>query len=181
MIFSVHKLRCYALRSRTPGGGEATLRRFSSMPPKASKASMTDLRARRTWKPSEPPSIAGRLSSRPLPEIARGVAEAPTHTSGSPLIDRLLDGVAKRFTEGYTEAVAPLREALEMFRHHAQEGGVGSTRWFPLAWLLAAELWDDELVEALAARAVQLARDAGTLADLPLALDVSSARAHQRG
>ena len=124
---------------------------------------------------------AGRLSSRSLPEIARGVAEAPTHTSGSPLIDRLLDGVAKRFTEGYTEAVAPLREALEMFRHHAQEGGVGSTRWFPLAWLLAAELWDDELVEALASRGYSWLGTQGHWPTFPSRADVSSARAHQRG
>ena len=42
--------------------------------------------------------------------------------------------------------------------------------WFWLAWLLAGELWDDELWDELATRAVQLARDAGALGELPIAL-----------
>ena len=42
--------------------------------------------------------------------------------------------------------------------------------WFWLAWMLAGELWDDELWDELATRAVQLARDAGALGELPIAL-----------
>src|SRR5262249_45769622 len=71
---------------------------------------------------------------------------------------------------GYAAAVVPLRQALEVFRAHAREGGPESTRWFALAWMLAGDLWDDELLEELSTLAVQLARDAGALANLPIAL-----------
>ena len=39
-----------------------------------------------------------------------------------------------------------------------------------MAWLLAGELWDDVLRSELATRAVRLARDAGALGHLPIAL-----------
>ena len=113
---------------------------------------------------------AGRYSDRPLEEIAHIVREAPASASGAQLIDLLLDGVAARFTDGYAASVSPLRRALEAFQSHARQGGRGGTRWFPLAWLLAADLWEDQLLEDLATRAVQLARQRGALADLPIAL-----------
>ena len=42
--------------------------------------------------------------------------------------------------------------------------------WFWLAWLLAGELWDDELQHELATRSVRSSRDAGALGHLPIAL-----------
>ena len=47
---------------------------------------------------------------------------------------------------------------------------MAATRWFWLAWLLAGDLWDDALMDELATRAVRLARDTGTLGQLPIAL-----------
>ena len=44
--------------------------------------------------------------------------------------------------------------------------------WLPLA-TIAPELWDDASWHALTARAVGLARDAGALAVLPIALTYS--------
>jgi DNA-binding CsgD family transcriptional regulator len=44
-------------------------------------------------------------------------------------------------------------------------------RWLGLACRAAAELWDDEATLALAARHARLARDAGALTRLPIALD----------
>src|SRR6201985_3211044 len=43
-------------------------------------------------------------------------------------------------------------------------------RWLWLASRVAAFLWDDEAWDAMSARFVQLARDAGALTALPLAL-----------
>ena len=63
-----------------------------------------------------------------------------------------------------------MRSALELFRRHAEDGDAGNMRWFWLAWTLAGELWDDVLAEELATRAVRLARDAGALGHLPIAL-----------
>ena len=75
-----------------------------------------------------------------------------------------------RFTDGYSAAAPLMRNALELFRRHAENGDAGNMRWFWLAWTLAGELWDDVLVEELATRAVRLARDAGALGHLPIAL-----------
>ena len=85
-------------------------------------------------------------------------------------VDVFLDGVVMRFTDGYTASAAPLRSALEVFRRHATDGGEHSARWFWLAWVLAGDLWDDALQEELATRAIRLARDAGALGHLPIAL-----------
>ena len=43
-------------------------------------------------------------------------------------------------------------------------------RWFWLPWLVAGDLWDDELWHELATRAVRLGRESGALIVLPLAL-----------
>jgi DNA-binding CsgD family transcriptional regulator len=115
--------------------------------------------------------FAGRLSGYP---DARQVAEAGRAAPAAPApvrpVDRLLDGVATRYTDGY-EASAPLmREALELFRAHAEKVDTTNMRWFWLAWTMAGEMWDDVLQEELAARAVRLARDRGALGHLPITL-----------
>jgi DNA-binding CsgD family transcriptional regulator/tetratricopeptide (TPR) repeat protein len=81
-----------------------------------------------------------------------------------------LDGVATRFTDGYSASVAPLRSALEVFRRHAQDSGVDSGRWFWLAWIVAGELWDDALMDELATGAVRMSRETGALEHLPIGL-----------
>ena len=118
--------------------------------------------------------FAGRLGSGPgvveLAEAARAAPPAPpTPASQRPrAADLLLDGVACRFTEGYVAAVHPLRRALEVVQ---QEEDI---RWFWLACRIASDLWDDETWEELAARQVQIARETGALAVLPLALTYRS-------
>jgi DNA-binding CsgD family transcriptional regulator len=115
--------------------------------------------------------FAGGPSTHPnLQQVAEAARRAPAHSAPARPVDLLLDGVAMRFTDGYAPSAATLRSALEVFRRHSEEGGVHSTRWFWLAWLLAGELWDDVLQDELATRAVRLARDAGALANLPIAL-----------
>jgi ATP/maltotriose-dependent transcriptional regulator MalT len=81
----------------------------------------------------------------------------------------LLDGLALRFTDGYAAGAPKLKEALAAFRQQdatAEEG----LRWIWLPCLSAVDLWDDEAGAVLAARNVKLAREAGALAVLPLAL-----------
>jgi tetratricopeptide (TPR) repeat protein len=50
------------------------------------------------------------------------------------------------------------------------EDGNGDAHVLWLAWRVAPDLWDDELWHQLAIRAVRLARDAGHLSALPIAL-----------
>src|SRR5262249_1279562 len=48
-------------------------------------------------------------------------------------------------------------------------------RWFGLTWLVARELWDDELCHDLSTRALQLSRESGALIGLPLVLSYRAA------
>jgi DNA-binding CsgD family transcriptional regulator len=89
---------------------------------------------------------------------------APRSAGASRAPDLLLEGLAVRITEGYAAGVPILKRALRAF------AGEDDLRWHWLACHTAHELWDDETWVALATRHLQLARDRGLLADLPLAL-----------
>ena len=121
--------------------------------------------------------FACRLGGSPgVREVAEAARAAPPGPQPPRAVDVLLDGVTTRFTEGYAAGVGPLRRAL---RSYGQEQRLGEED-MPWRWLwlecpvtpepLAPELWDDEAWHDLAARAVGLARDAGALAVLPIAL-----------
>jgi DNA-binding CsgD family transcriptional regulator len=94
--------------------------------------------------------------------------------------DLLLDGLATRFAHGYRAGVEPLRQALLSFRAQAGRSKGGIMRWLWTACPVAPEpiapdLWDDEAWHELATAAVRLARDAGALATLPIALSYRAA------
>jgi DNA-binding CsgD family transcriptional regulator len=101
-------------------------------------------------------------------ETARAVRGAPTSSApGAP--DLLLDGLALLITEGHDAGIPTLRRAVNAFRREdiSREEGL---RWLWLACRAAALLWDDEAWDVLSTRFIQLARDAGALTVLPLAL-----------
>jgi DNA-binding CsgD family transcriptional regulator len=85
--------------------------------------------------------------------------------------DLLLDGLAVLHTEGYAAGTPPLKQVLRAFRGDelSSEDGI---RWLWLACRTAMDLWDDESWFVLSVRQVQLARDAGALTVLPLALNL---------
>lgn len=119
--------------------------------------------------------FAGRLGGRGEREAAEAARAAPPGPEPPRSTDLLLDGVATRFTDGYVASVTPLRRAMLAFRQHA---GRGRRDVVPSLWLVcpavpqtvALELWDDETWSELATTAVRIAREAGALAVLPLAL-----------
>ena len=75
--------------------------------------------------------------------------------------DLLLDGLVKRFTEGYAASVAPLTRALRSLAELDDPGE--DQRWLWLGCRLAQELWDDDLWHALATRGARIGRDTGRL------------------
>jgi DNA-binding CsgD family transcriptional regulator len=115
--------------------------------------------------------FAGRLNGRIGPrEVAAAARNAPPGRQPARPIDLLLDGLATRFTEGYVTGVAPLQRALEAFHRDAGGQRDDVMRWFWLPWLVAGDLWDDEMWHELATQAVRLCRESGALILLPLAL-----------
>ena len=103
-------------------------------------------------------------------EVARAALAAPW-PPGPPLAgDLLLDGLSRSLTEGPAAGAPTLKRALEAFRGEnlSDEEGL---RWSWLASHAALDLWDDEAWEALAIRHVQLVRDTGALALLPITLN----------
>jgi DNA-binding CsgD family transcriptional regulator len=107
-------------------------------------------------------------------ETARAARAAPASSQPPRASDLLLDGLALLLTEGYAAGTPTLREAVNAYRNEDVSEGDGR-RWLSLAARLAAFLWDDEAWDVLSARFVQLARDAGALSELPLALATRSA------
>jgi DNA-binding CsgD family transcriptional regulator len=82
----------------------------------------------------------------------------------------LLDGLALLTCQGYTAGAPALKEALRAFRgtHLSEEDAL---RWLWLACHIARALGDDVAWDELSARQVELARRAGALSLLPVALD----------
>ena len=118
-------------------------------------------------------------------EIPGGVAlaaeaalAAPPASSSPRAVDLLLDALALRVTEGYAAAVPALRRALDLVLAPEVESDPAG-RWLGLAAsrpgaLVAAELWDAESWHFLAARQAQVAREAGALVQLRLALNLDA-------
>ena len=119
--------------------------------------------------------FAGRLGDKPgVREAAEAAQAGPAAPQPPRAIDLLLDGLATRFTEGYSAGLPPLRRALDQFRDVDGLTG-GDVRWMWLACRLAQDLWDDELWHVLATRGVRVARDTGALNLLPNALNYLAA------
>jgi len=112
--------------------------------------------------------FVGRLSPA-VGDVARAARMAPAPLAPARAPDLLLDGLALLVTEGYAAGTPALRRALLAFRSQdisAEEG----LSWLWLAGRAAMAVWDDETWHILASRHVKLARDAGALSELPLAV-----------
>jgi DNA-binding CsgD family transcriptional regulator len=120
--------------------------------------------------------FAGRLARGPgAREVAQAARRAPS-SDESRKADTLLDGLTILFTEGYARAAPIGAQVLQAFGDDdlsVQEG----LRWLWLASAVAADLWDHESWHVLSTRYLKLAREAGALSELPLALN-SRAMAH---
>ena len=118
--------------------------------------------------------FAGRLASGTgLLEVAEAARGAPPPSPSPRPADLLLDGLALLITEGHAAGVPVLKRALMAFRGE-NVSTEEELRWLWLACRAAMKLWDDESWYVLSTRAVQLARDVGTLTVLPHALTLHS-------
>jgi DNA-binding CsgD family transcriptional regulator len=106
---------------------------------------------------------------------AEAARAAPPASDPPRAVDVLLDAFAIRLTEGYTAAVPALKRALELLLA-LDVGADEAARWLRFTGgrpgaIVAVELWDAEAWRFLTARQVQVARDAGALVQLRLALN----------
>ncbi len=113
---------------------------------------------------------AGRLASPggSLLDVARAAGAAPSPLDGPRAPDLLLDGLAAHLNQGYAAGAPILRRALRAFGDDMPADP--ELRWLSLACTAALHLWDDEGCAMLSDRWAQLAREAGALSELPLAL-----------
>ncbi len=118
---------------------------------------------------------AGRLDvDSGVLEVAEAACAAPVAPQPPRSIDLVLDGMARRCTEGASAGVPALRLALQAVMTEPLDDHAQIMRWLLLTPIVQSmtvfELWDDDAFHALATRAVRLARDTGALALLPVAL-----------
>jgi DNA-binding CsgD family transcriptional regulator/tetratricopeptide (TPR) repeat protein len=121
-------------------------------------------------------SVAGDLGgSGVLPEICRAVQALLPRPGGSRPLDLLLDGLALLTTDGHAVATPTLQRAATALLDIPLEDVL---RWGWVAMAASNAVWDNDGARAISARQVQLVRDAGALAGLPLhlsALGISNA------
>src|SRR5579862_2463445 len=106
---------------------------------------------------------------------AQAARAAPAGPEPPRAVDVVLDALAIDLTEGYEVAVPLLSRALQLLL--AQDMGsdeVGRSLWLAASrstTAIALELWDADAVHTLATRQLEVAREAGALVQLRLALN----------
>jgi len=110
--------------------------------------------------------FAGRLATGAgLAEVAAGLRSAPAPTDAPRPIDLLVDGFATLLTEGWATGAKKLQRALRV------PGAPNDRVWLRFAWAAASVVWDEEAAYTLSMRHIELARAAGAMAELPVALN----------
>jgi DNA-binding CsgD family transcriptional regulator len=118
--------------------------------------------------------FAGHLATAGgLLEVSRAARSAPPPTHPPRPSDLLLEGLTTLITEGRTAAAPMLRRATNAFAA-TETSAEDNFRWGWLTTVPSNVLWDDESWHAINSRQLELARDAGALARLPIDLTASA-------
>ena len=113
--------------------------------------------------------LAGQLSGRDLLlEICHAVQALPPPPGDPRPLDLLLHGVALLTTGGPAAAAATLQRAASVLTSIPVEDVL---RWGWMATVASTIVWDFDSLHAISARQVQLVRDVGALAQLPIYLN----------
>jgi DNA-binding CsgD family transcriptional regulator len=106
-----------------------------------------------------------------MPEVVEAARTAPRPADGGPATADLLLDALVALADDYDTAVPRCREAVQRL---SGEKVKERLRWLWQGCVVALEIWDDEHAHSLSDSSVEIAREAGTLGELALAL---SARA----
>jgi DNA-binding CsgD family transcriptional regulator len=118
--------------------------------------------------------FAGRLADEANARDVATSALAGRRPPGPPRAsDLLLEGLALLIAEGPATGTGVMKQALDAFR--GEDISIEERlRWSWLAARAAAYIWDYDSWDLLTARQIQVARDAGALAVLPLTLSTTA-------
>jgi DNA-binding CsgD family transcriptional regulator len=106
-------------------------------------------------------------------DVASAARAAPPRPGRPHAGDLLLDGLAARFTDGYAASAPALKRALSAVRDEERDEWERGGAWLVplvLARHVAPDLFHDD-TEELATRGLELMRESGALAVLPLVLN----------
>src|SRR4029453_13171118 len=110
-----------------------------------------------------------------LGDIARALPRLPPPPGPPRPLDLLIDGLALLTLEGHAAGTPRLQQAAKALLEISAEDAL---RWGWMATAASDAVWDNEDMLATATRVLQLVRDAGALAQLPIHLSaVALARA----
>jgi DNA-binding CsgD family transcriptional regulator len=104
-----------------------------------------------------------------LTAISRAIRALPSPVGDRAALDLLLDGLGLLAVDGYAAAVPMFRRAATVLAHIPVEDVL---RWGWASATASMAIWDDEGMRAISVRQVDLVRDAGELAQLPIHLSV---------
>jgi DNA-binding CsgD family transcriptional regulator len=111
--------------------------------------------------------FAGPAGGQTLGELRRAVQMLPRSREAPHPLELLLDGLTQLTSDGPAAAAATLQRAAKALAGIPVEDVL---RWGWVATGATDAVWDDEGTRAIATRHVQLVRDAGALAELPIHL-----------
>ena len=125
--------------------------------------------------------FAGRFATTgDLVEVSRTARAVPPLTREPRPSDLLLDALATLITEGRGAAAPALRRATSAFVAN-EDASEENFRWGWLTTIPSNVLWDEGSWHTINARQLQIARDAGALARLPIDLTASAILVAWRG
>ncbi|XVV15049.1 ATP-binding protein [Actinoplanes sp. CA-131856] len=104
-----------------------------------------------------------------MASVARAARAAPPAPVPRP-VDLLLDGTITAFDRGYAAGLPTLKKAVSGYGEGMSPES--ELRWLWFATTTAMRIWDDDSWYALSKRHIQIARDLGSLKELPRALDL---------
>jgi DNA-binding CsgD family transcriptional regulator len=123
--------------------------------------------------------FTGRLGgANDVAEVAQAARSALCGVHSPGPMDALLDGLATLLSDGHATGLIALQRAVRQFAAAPLHNQREIMRWLSLAPIAqeaaAHHLWDYQLWRRMADRAARLARDAGALGTLPVALMYSA-------
>ena len=113
--------------------------------------------------------FAGRCATAggTLLDVARSAGDSPRQQIMPAGEDLILHGLTAMFNRGYAPAFPILRRAVKATREMPVEQEL---RWLSMAYAGALTAWDPETTRGISEAWVRLARNAGALSEMPLAL-----------